>query len=200
MTTLVLLRHAMCDAVGTRIAGRLPGVPLNECGRAQARRLAERFRGHAIAAIRTSPLERARETALAIGLQVERDPCELAALQEIDYGAWTGCTIDELRGDSRWHDWNEHRAFARVPGGECMLEVQARAVAALEELAVRHDGDTVVAVSHGDVIKAVLVHYAGSSLGDLARVEIAPASVSIIVMNGAARQIVRVNDTGALLD
>ena len=200
MTTLVLVRHAMCDAVGTRIAGRMPGVPLNECGRVQARRLAERFRGQTIAAIYTSPLERARETALAIGSQVGREPSELTALQEIDYGAWTGCTIDELRGDPRWRDWNEHRAFARVPGGERMLEVQARAVAVLEELAVRHDGDTIVAVSHGDVIKAVLAHYAGTSLGDLARVEVAPASVSIVVMNEAARQIVRVNDTGALLD
>lgn len=193
MTTLLLVRHGAFDGVGARITGRLPGVHLNEEGRAQVHRLGEHFRGTPVAAIYASPLERTQETAAAISSTTGIPVTTLDALLEIDYGAWTGCTVDDLRGDQRWRDWNHHRATTRIPGGEMMLEVQTRTVVALEDVCARHDGGTIVAVSHGDVIRSVLAFYAGMTLNDLLRIQVDPASISTIEMSGAARTVVQTN-------
>lgn len=189
----------MCDPVGHRLVGRTAGISLNAAGRVQAEQLARRFAGSDIAAVYTSPLDRARETASAIGSIVHRDPVDLAALNEIDFGAWTGCTFDELAPLPEWQRFNAHRSTTRIPGGELMLEAQARAVAAVEQLRQRHADETVVAVSHSDMIKAVLAHYAGIALDNLLRVDIDPASVSVLLLTPWCDRIVRTNDTGTLL-
>src|SRR5687767_1544713 len=92
-TRFLLIRHATTDTVGKRLAGRLPGVSLNEAGRAQAQQLAARLAGLPVAAIYSSPLERAVETArpLAQGLQLETAVCE--AFLELDFGEWTNSTL-----------------------------------------------------------------------------------------------------------
>ncbi len=96
MTTFLLIRHGLCDPVGKAIAGRTPGIHLNDIGRAQALALANRLSGLPVAAIRSSPLERALETAQplanAFGLQVVEDE----RLNEVDFGDWTGRTLTEL--------------------------------------------------------------------------------------------------------
>lgn len=199
MTTILLVRHAMCDSVGHRISGRAPGVSLNADGHAQAQRLARRFAGLDIAAVYTSPLDRARETAAAVANAVDRTPITIIGLNEIDFGEWTGCTFDELKPIDQWKRFNDHRSTTRIPGGELMLEAQARAVAALEELRVNHPDATVVAVSHSDMIKAVLAHYAGIALDNLMRIEIAPASVSTLLLTAWGDSVVRLNDIGELL-
>ncbi|MGI8508082.1 MAG: histidine phosphatase family protein [Gemmatimonadaceae bacterium] len=199
MTTIILVRHAMCDSVGHSLSGRAPGVSLNAEGQAQAARLARRFVGHHIAAIYTSPLDRACETAAAIANVVDRTPVTMTGLNEIDFGEWTGCTFDELKLVDQWKRFNAHRSTTRIPGGETMLEAQARAVAAVEALRVNHPAVSVVAVSHSDMIKAVLAHYAGIALDDLMRIEIAPASVSILSLTEWGDSVVRLNDIGELL-
>lgn len=162
------------------LAGRAPGYSLNEAGRAEAARLAADLAGRTLAAIVSSPLERARETAAAIaepaGLPVEVDP----ALTEIDFGEWTGSRFDALHGSAAWRHYNAFRGTTRSPGGEAMLDVQARAVAAMARARQAHPGAELVLVSHADVIKAALAHFLGAPLDLFQRIEVAPASRSLV--------------------
>lgn len=177
---MLLIRHALCDAVGQYIAGRAAGISLNAAGRRQAHLLAERLPSDDLAAIYASPLERARETAAPLAARLGLDIAPLEALQEIDFGDWTGRTLRELDHDPRWRRWNARRGSARAPAGESMLEVQARVVGALEELRCRHPDGACAVVSHGDVIRAALLHYAGMPLDNILRITVDPASVSIL--------------------
>jgi probable phosphoglycerate mutase len=199
VTTFLLVRHATCDPVGKSLAGRAPGVHLNAEGRAQARRLAERLAASPIAVVYSSPLERARETAAAVAERVGVTADTHDGLTEMDFGAWTGCTFAELAPDERWRRFNSFRSGTRPPGGETMQEAQARAVAALLALAERHGDAVVAAVSHGDVIKGVVAHVAGIPLDLAHRLEVAPASVSVVALDADGARLLRLNDCGGPL-
>ena len=195
MTTFLLVRHATCDPVGHRLAGRAPGVHLNAEGRAQATRLAAWLAPVDVAAVYASPLERAQETAAALaagrGLAVGVDP----AFVELDFGAWTGRPIDSLADDPHWRRFNTFRSTTAPPGGEPMLLAQSRAVAGLRALADRHVDATVVIVSHADVLRAVVCHFAGMPLDLLLRIEIAPASVSTLALHAWGPVLLGLNAT-----
>ena len=102
-TTFFLVRHAAHDRVGTVLCGRMPGVRLGETGNAQAHRLSERFAREEVACIKTSPLERAVETAEPIGARIDEPPGICEAIAEIDFGAWTGMSFEALSQDPRWN-------------------------------------------------------------------------------------------------
>lgn len=197
-TTVLLVRHGDNDFTGHTLIGWTPGIHLNDRGRLQAARLAERLGHVPIRAIYSSPLERALETMepLAARLRLEIRTCD--ALGEIRIGEWTGRTIRDLESDPRWQRFNMHRSTARIPGGELMLEVQTRMVEALEEIRRNHPEETVVAASHGDPIRAALLHYLGMPLDFIHRLEIRTASVSVIVLNDWGPVVSRVNETGDL--
>jgi len=198
VTTFLLVRHATCDPVGRSLAGRTSGVTLNDAGRAEAERLAERLAGVRVAAIYTSPLQRARETAAAVAARTGAPVRPHEPFGEIDFGEWTGRTFAELAPDPRWQRFNTFRSGTRVPGGELMLEAQARAVAAVHALAAAHAGETVVVVSHADVIKAVVAYFAGIPLDLTHRLEVSPASVSVLALDDEGARVLGLNDTGAL--
>ena len=174
MTLLLLARHAAHATVNRVLCGRSPGVHLGDAGRHQAARLAGRLRRDAPAALYASPQPRARETAEALGLPVRVEP----ALDEIDFGAWAGRPFAELEADPAWRRWNEQRATARPPGGEAMHEAQSRVLRWTATLPALHPGETVVAVSHADVIKAAVMAHLGLPLDAHWRLDIAPASLS----------------------
>jgi broad specificity phosphatase PhoE len=183
MTTLLLIRHALCDHVGREIAGRQADVHLNAAGVAQAKQLTTQLDGVRLDAVFSSSLARARETA---GPLAERKNLELRIderLAEIDYGDWTGRTLDDLRHDHAWGRFNSLRSVSRVPSGELMLEVQARAVSAAEAIREEHPDGTCAVVSHGDVIRGLVAHFAGIPLDLFLRLEIAPASVSVVTIS-----------------
>jgi probable phosphomutase (TIGR03848 family) len=198
MTTILLIRHATTDAVGKRLAGRSPGVHLNNEGQAQAAKLAERLTGLPVSAVYSSPLERTLETAepLARALGLETRVAE--DFVELDFGEWTNRAIEELSGDEAFRRFNVFRSCTRVPGGETMLEAQARFVAGLQKLCGDHHGQAVAVVSHSDMIKAAVAYYAGIHLDMFQRIEISPASVSIITIYGETASILKVNDTGEI--
>lgn len=196
---LYLVRHAMCDGVGTALCGRAPGLSLNVEGRDQAAALAERLRDEELHAIYCSPLERARETAEAIAAPHQLPVCVEPGLNEIDFGEWTGRTMSDLQQLPRWRAFNERRSATRVPGGELMLEVQARMVAAIDSLRERHPWGRVLAVSHGDVIKAALAHYLRISLDHILCFEIDPASISTLEVGSSGTRVNRVNDSASPL-
>lgn len=198
MTTFLLIRHAVNDAVGKRITGWMQGVHLNQRGLGQAEELAGRLSGLPIVAVYSSPLERARETAEPIARQLGLRVHLCEEVGEIRYGDWTGRDIEELREVPLWQRFNLFRSSTRVPGGELMAEVQSRMIAALERMREQHPGDMVAVVSHGDVIKSAVAHYAGIHLDLFHRIEISPASVSIVVVNDYGPHILRINDTGEL--
>src|SRR4051794_20165184 len=183
MTTMLLIRHALCDHVGREIAGRKANVHLNAAGLAQAERLAEQLDGIELSAIISSSLARARETAAPLAerrkLAVQVDE----RLAEIDYGDWTGQTLDALRISETWGRFNSLRSVTRVPSGELMLEVQARGVSAIETIRQELPEGTCAVISHGDVIRGLVAHFAGIPLDLFPRIEIAAASVSVVTVS-----------------
>lgn len=193
MATLLLVRHAMCDPVGQRLAGRMQGIPLNATGRAQASHVARQLAREPIAAVYTSPRERARETATAVALASGCPVVDLAGLDELDFGQWTGRSFHDLQSEPEWQRFNTHRSTARVPGGESMLQAQARAVAVVESLREPHSGETAVLVSHLDILRSVIAHYLGMPLDHLLRIEIAPASLCELSLEPWGDRIVRMN-------
>src|SRR4051794_26006338 len=110
MTEFFFIRHAATDFVGRRIAGRSDGVPLTAFGRAQAERLAHRLAGETIAAVYTSPRERAQTTARPIAEATRCVTIIAPELDELDYGDWSGRTIAELEADPRWRAFNSARS------------------------------------------------------------------------------------------
>lgn len=198
-TTFLLIRHATTDAVvGRCLAGRAPGVHLNQAGRDEVARLVARLAGAAVGAVYSSPLERALETAEPLARSLGLEVRALDPLNELDFGRWTGLTFEELERDPLWRRFNSFRSGARAPGGELMIEAQARIVAEVERLRLAHAGETIAVVSHGDPLKAVIAHYTGIPLDLFRRVEISPASVSILEVGEEDARVLLVNGTGNL--
>lgn len=197
-TTFFLVRHAAHGLLDRVLVGRTPGVGLSARGRRQAERVALRLAGERLTAVHVSPRERARETAGPIAAASGAPVVLSLDLDEIDFGAWTGRSFDELAGDPAWRAWNERRAEAQPPGGESMRSVQARVVRLLDGLARLHPGGRIAVVSHGDVIRAALLHYLGLPLDSYDRFEIGPAGVSILVVGSWGAKILSLNETLAL--
>lgn len=160
-------------------------MTLSAAGREQAAVLTEQFASTRLAAIYTSPLRRAADTADLIARPHLLQPVVMDAFTEVDYGDWTGAAVADLEDDADWRDYNTLRGMTRIPGGELILETQARAVAGLLEVQRRHEERTILVVSHADVIRAILGHLLGIPMDHLLRLEIAPASVSTIELAGA---------------
>jgi len=194
MTTFLLIRHGLCDAVGQSIAGRSPGVYLNQAGKKQAARLAERLADLALAGLYSSPLERALETAHPIAVRHALQIQTLQGLNEIDFGEWTGKSLADLDQLSGWQTFNSFRSGSRIPGGENMAEVLARAVGEIDRLGQLHPGPGLVAVvSHGEVLRTLLAHALGISLDLMQRLELSPASISILRMENHGPQVLLLN-------
>lgn len=198
MTTILLIRHATNALVGKSLAGRMAGVSLSEEGKRQATTLAERLQHLPIKALYSSPLERAVETADPLAKKLEL-PVEVRnEFTEFDFGNWTGKTIEELRGQESFRLFNEFRSVTPAPGGELMLTAQARMVAGLQLLSGQHQGETIAVFSHSDMIKAAIAYYTGMPLDLMQRLEIDPASVSILTVFPETVRINRLNDTGVI--
>jgi probable phosphoglycerate mutase len=192
-TTLLLIRHASHGHLGRTLIGRMPGVSLNENGRAETDRLARHLSREPVDAVETSPRDRARETAEAVAAAAGAAVEVAEDLDEIDFGLWTGKSFDALDSDPHWRRWNEARADAGTPGGDTMRAVQERIVGAMQRACRRWPGGSVALVSHGDVIKAGVAHHLGLSLDALHRFDIAPASVTCIAAGDWGSKVLSLN-------
>src|ERR671936_2618480 len=117
MTTFLLIRHGLTDAVDHRPAGIAPGTHLNEVGRAQVARLVEQLRHVQLTAVVSSPLERTRETADPIGRDHRLEVQAIPAFLEYDVGAWTGMPFVDLDANDAWHRFNAVRSITRPERG-----------------------------------------------------------------------------------
>jgi probable phosphoglycerate mutase len=198
MTKFLLIRHGLTDAVGLSITSWLPGVRLNERGQAQAQELAAALSDASIDAVYSSPLERTMETAAPLAERLGLTLKLRDAFGEVRFGAFSGQSLTELEALPAWKAYNVFRSGLRAPDGELMLEVQARFVAELEELRKVHARQTVAVFSHADAIKATIAHYAGAPLDLFHRIEISPASISVLALSEWGPQIFCVNRTAGL--
>jgi probable phosphoglycerate mutase len=183
----LLVRHAAHADFGHRLTGRGPDGGLTQDGRSQADTLAAELSRDAVAAVYTSPRLRTRQTAEAVAAVHGLPVIVAEPLDEIDFGAWTGRSFEELDGQPEWDLWNSRRSLARCPGGESMTEALHRAAAFVDEVGQRHEGQTAVLVTHCDIIRALLCREHGRSLDDILSFEADPASVARLAV-GAARK------------
>jgi probable phosphomutase (TIGR03848 family) len=188
MATVILARHGRTTANASGVlAGRTKGVGLDDAGVEQARAAGRRLASVPLAALVTSPLERCRQTAREIG-GAQSSPVRAVGergLLECDYGDWTGRDLKSLAKERLWATVQAHPSAAVFPGGESMAAMAARAVDAVRRWDARveaeHGPDAVwVAVSHGDVIKAVLADALGMHLDAFQRLVVDPASLSVV--------------------
>ncbi len=175
MVAVFLVRHAAHDELGLVLSGR-SDLPLNKAGTGQARRLARHLQAEAIDRIVSSPCLRARQTASIVARQKGLDVAMVEALNEIDFGRWTGRRFDELADEPLWRDWNAARASAAPPDGESMQAAVDRSVAHLETY--RDAQGATLCVSHSDVIRGTVAHYLGLSLDNILRFDVDPASIT----------------------
>lgn len=198
--TVVLVRHGRTTTTGTVLPGRARGLHLSAEGARQASALAARLGAlpRPPSAVYASPLERAQETAAPIArafhLRVRTD----AGLLECDFGQWTGARLSVLRRRRDWRDVVFAPSTFRFPRGESFTEMQARTWDAVVALAGRHSGETIVAVSHADPIKAVVATALGIPLDLFQRTVVSTCSASVVVLGGAAPLVLCVNSLGDL--
>lgn len=183
MATFCLVRHGHTDAVGHRLVGRLPGVPLSSTGHAQAQRLVPMLRTYEIDAIVSSPMERAQQTAQPLAEHLKLEIKTDSALTEMDFGQWQGCSIEELQQDEAWRRFNVLRSLTPAPAGEAMHEVQARMVTALLRLHAENPSATFAVFSHGDPLRSVVCHFCCIPLDCIMRFEIDPGSLTVLELN-----------------
>ena len=196
VTTFYLIRHGDNDLVGKAIAGWTPGVHLNASGKAQAEHLADHLANAGIGRIYSSPLERAQETAAPLAARLDVPVHISESIGEVHFGEWTGQRFDALANDIRWRRWNAFRSGNRAPQGETMLEVQTRFLTFLLKLAAEFPEEGAIALfSHGDPIRTALLFYLGMPLDFYQRIEISPASVSILKLSNESAQVVCLNRT-----
>lgn len=205
MATVILLRHARSAANTSGVlAGRAPGVGLDEHGLAQADALVGRLAPVPLAAMVSSPLQRCIETLTPLVAARGIEPSMDDRLAEVDYGLWTSQPLRSLVKQPLWKVVQLHPSAAVFPEGEGLAEVQARAVAAIREwdtkIAAEHGADAVwLACSHGDVIKAVIADALGLHLDSFQRIMIDPCSVSVVRYTQTRPFVWRTNDGGGEL-
>ncbi|MEZ5144704.1 MAG: MSMEG_4193 family putative phosphomutase [Acidimicrobiales bacterium] len=196
-TLVLLVRHGQTPSTGTVLPGRAKGLHLSDAGRAQAEAAATRIGElDRVAAVYASPLERTRETAAPIGTAVGQRVRSHRGLLECDFGEWTGARLDALRKKPEWTTVQRYPSGFRFPGGESFAEMQQRICTTLAELVAAHPGETVVAVSHADPIKAALAQALGTHLDLFQRLVVSPCSVSAVWYGPAGPAVLTTNSTG----
>jgi len=196
-TLVLLVRHGQTPTTGATLPGRARGLHLSDAGRAQAEAAATRIAAlKDVAAVYASPLERTRETAKPIaaarGLKAQVD----RGLLECDFGAWTGAQLKDLMKLPEWKTVQRYPSGFRFPDGESFAEMQTRIVGTLDRLVARHPGETVVAVSHADPIKAAVAQALGTHLDLFQRIVVSPCSISAVLYGSEGPAVLAANSTG----
>jgi probable phosphomutase (TIGR03848 family) len=200
MPIVLLVRHGENDYVKTgRLAGRTPGVHLNDSGREQAQKTAAVLKGAPVKAIYSSPMERAMETAEPLAQVLELPINVREGLLETDIGEWQGRTVKSLQRLKLWKVVQQAPSRLRFPGGESFAEIQFRICQEIEKICTQHEPkDLVVCVSHADPIKLAVAYFLGMPLDSFQRLVIAPASITGLAIGETSSQLIMLNYYPAL--
>lgn len=180
MCKFLLIRHAEYPLIGRTLVGRDDGIRLSDTGREQARALAQSLLNEPLVCIQSSPRLRCLETAEALAEAFDLPVLVENALDEVDFGRWNGLDFAALETDPDWHVWNSDRGRARAPGGETMIEAQARILSHVERTTRRYRSGTVAMITHAEIIRAAWLHHTGEPLDQWHSVAVAPASVTAL--------------------
>ena len=198
-TLVLLVRHGKTPTTGQVLPGRAKGLHLADEGVAQAERAAERIAAlgkRRVKAVYASPMERTKETAApiaaALGQKVKVD----RGLLEADFGTWTGRKLSDLAKKPEWQQVQQYPSGFRFPEGESFAEMQQRMVTTLNKLVDAHPGQTIVAVSHADTIKAAVANAMGTHLDLFQRIVIGQCSISAIAYGFGGPMVLSVNSMG----
>ncbi|MEX0952675.1 MAG: MSMEG_4193 family putative phosphomutase [Nitriliruptoraceae bacterium] len=193
------MRHATTLATGRRLGGLTPGIHLDDAGRRQAESTARRLVDLPVAAVYASPLERTVETAKIIARPHRCRVRQRPGITEVDFGEWTNRPLGHLRRRNDWVHVQQTPSRFTFPSGESLRAAQTRAVDAIEELVAEHPDETIVVVSHADVIKAVVAFHLGMPLDTFQRLVVAPASVTVLALDAHnPARLLHFNDTGSV--
>ncbi len=198
-TLVLLVRHGKTPTTGKVLPGRAKGLHLGEEGQAQAERAADRIAAlgkRRVKAVYASPMERTRETAAPIAAALGHKVKIERGLLEADFGQWTGRKLTDLYKRPEWEQVQKYPSGFRFPEGESFAEMQQRMVGAIQKLVAAHPGQTVVAVSHADPIKAVVANALGTHLDLFQRIVVGPCSISAIVYGFGGPTVLGVNSMG----
>lgn len=195
MPIILLIRHGENDFVKTgRMAGRTPGVHLNERGQQQAQELAEALAKAPIKAIYSSPMERAIETAEPLAAKLGQEINIRPGLIEANIGDWTGLEIKVTRKLPEWKIVQNAPSRFRFPGGESFVEIQTRLVSDIELIAQEHKDDQMVACFlHADPIKLIVAYYMGMPLDHFQRLGCDTASAAVLMLGGSGAALLKLN-------
>ncbi len=209
-TLVLLVRHGRTPTTGQVLPGRAPGLHLGDEGLAQAETAAARiadlaFRGKAhhkrrpksrVTAVYASPMERTQETAAPIAAAVGHRVRSNKGLLEADFGSWTGRKLSDLNKLPEWQQVQRYPSGFRFPDGESFAEMQQRISGTIQALVARHPGETIVAVSHADPIKAAIAHALGTHLDLFQRIVVGPCSISAVLYGQGGPVVLSVNSMG----
>ncbi len=204
MATLVLIRHARTEETGSLLSGRREGIPLSSAGRGEAKLLGDRLAGIRFAGIVSSPIQRCQETVDAIretraaSIPARPEVVIEERLTEVDYGTWTGKELKVLAKDPLWKIVQRQPSAMQFPNGESLRAAATRASEAIRDWdATFKEDDLWLAVSHGDIIKAIVSDAMGAPLDLFQRIVIDPASITVIRFGGERPTILRLNESAA---
>jgi probable phosphoglycerate mutase len=201
VTGLILVRHGHVEGIAPeRFRGRRD-LPLTRRGEAEAEAVARRIaRSCKPACIYTSPLMRCVATGAAIARACGVSSAVLPALNDIDYGAYEFKSHDDVRGSdpALFAAWLATPHLVRFPNGESLQDLAARAADALRTIVARHPGETVVAVAHDSVNRALLLLCLDMPLSLYWRIAQAPCCIDEIDIAEGRITVRRINDTAHL--
>jgi probable phosphomutase (TIGR03848 family) len=196
-TVVLFVRHGQTPTTGKKLPGRAPGLHLAPTGLEQAAAVGARIGALGrVSAVYASPMERTQETAAPIAKACKLRVRTHKGLIEADFGEWTGKNLSSLRKLPEWKTVQSYPSGFRFPRGESFPEMQTRMTGAVADLVSRHPGETIVAVSHADTIKAAVADAAGTPLDLFQRIVVSPCSVSAVMYTTTGPIVLSVNSTG----
>lgn len=196
MPTLLLIRHGENNYVKTgKMAGRLPGVHLNERGQKQAEALGEALKDVPITAIYSSPLDRAMETATPIANARNLKIIQNQNLLDTDVGKWQGKSLAVLRLTKAWKIVQSAPSRFQFPEGESFLDLQSRIAAVLEDVVKKHNKpkDIIAVVFHADPIKLAVSHFLGLPLDNFQRLSCDTGSLTALHAGEMGAHLIQLN-------
>jgi broad specificity phosphatase PhoE len=191
---IMLVRHATCARMDEILLGHTVDVPLDERGEGQARALARRLQALPQFTLESSPRRRARHTAGIVARPRDLPVHIVPQMDEINFGTWSGRSFAALAEDPHWRRWNRYRGVSLTPAGDCIRNVQERALAHFQHLETHCKDRTVVIVTHAEVIRSLVLLATGAPIDEYPAVEIAPASMTLLSVQGGALQLASVNE------